>query len=190
MAVERPEGFLLIAITNRDTPLPPRERAEAICRLLEGNIYDRVHLRLNSQDECLELLSLIPSALHGRISVHNSTAGIVKLFPLAGVHLTGNSPLPPVGFDATKASLSISCHSAADVDGLTHEFSYAFLSPICDSISKPGYHAAFRPEELRRILRNSPGKRLVALGGMTLDKIPTIAAAGFAGMALLGAAKI
>lgn len=204
--VDKPEGFLLIAITDRNTPRPPRERAAALCRALSRGRYDRVHLRLNSPQECMDVLSFIPGDFHPRISVHNSTPEIVRAYPLVGVHLTGASPVPPEGFDPSRASLSISCHSAEEIRALSllkktganlspapahaPAVSYAFLSPIRDSLSKPGYCAAFNPEELTAILHDAGPLPVVALGGMTPDLIPEISAIGFAGMALLGAAKI
>ena len=65
--------------------------------------------------------------------------------------------------------------------------SYIFLSPIFDSISKQGYHAAFTDEELRQA--HSDGiidEHVVALGGITPDNAHKALALGFGGVAILG----
>ena len=77
--------------------------------------------------------------------------------------------------------VSRSCHS---LDELTAEANYLFLSPIFDSISKPGYRAAFSAEELR----GKVDGRVFALGGVTFEQLPYIQELGFGGAAMLGAA--
>ena len=57
------------------------------------------------------------------------------------------------------------------------------LSPVFDSISKQGYRSAFDPDSLRPWLE---GKRVVALGGVTPERIPLLRDAGFSGAAMLG----
>jgi hypothetical protein len=68
--------------------------------------------------------------------------------------------------------------------------SYAFLSPIFDSISKRGYKSKFSQEltrnELVKISEIS-GKQVIALGGIDEDKIEICRTLGFSGVAILGA---
>ena len=61
---------------------------------------------------------------------------------------------------------------------------YRFLSPVFDSISKPGYLSAFTEEDLR----GHVDADTFALGGVTPDKLELLEQLGFGGAAMLGAA--
>lgn len=66
------------------------------------------------------------------------------------------------------------------------DLDYAFLSPIYNSISKQGYSAAqFSDEDLRAAIK-SCGCPVIALGGITVDKLPELHELGFAGVAVIG----
>lgn len=63
---------------------------------------------------------------------------------------------------------------------------YAFLSPIYNSISKQGYAAAaFDRRALKATLSACPIP-IIALGGVTADKLPELRDLGFAGIAVIG----
>ena len=80
-------------------------------------------------------------------------------------------------------SYSTSVHSLEAYNALPVHFSYAFLGPVFDSISKPGYEAVSfdfsKKEEL-------PVK-LVGLGGIGAGNVKQVLEMGFDGAALLGA---
>lgn len=82
--------------------------------------------------------------------------------------------------------VSTSFHSLAQA---AHEdygsLKYAFLSPIFESISKPGYTAAFVKEDLQASVSQS-SLPLVALGGITSTNISQVKDLGFWGAAVLG----
>ena len=65
-------------------------------------------------------------------------------------------------------------------------YDYYFLSPIYDSISKEGYKSAFSKTELTEFLHAHPEIKVMALGGMTADKVDECREMGFAGVAFLG----
>ena len=68
-----------------------------------------------------------------------------------------------------------------------HKYDYVFLSPIFDSISKNGYTAAFHRGALQAAARNgSIGDNVIALGGITPERIEEAAACNFGGAAVLG----
>lgn len=83
--------------------------------------------------------------------------------------------------------LSRSCHSLEEVEAC-EGFDYLTLSPVFNSISKPGYLSAFSLEKLRAEAASLLLQRKVfALGGVTPALLPSIAEAGFAGAAMVGA---
>ena len=68
------------------------------------------------------------------------------------------------------------------------ESDYLFLSPIFDSISKMRYRSAFSHEELQRAADTGIiDNRVVALGGVTYDKIAYLESLHFGGVAMSGA---
>lgn len=80
-------------------------------------------------------------------------------------------------------SYSTSVHSVEGYNALPAHFAYAFLSPVFESISKPGHQAvSFNLAEKQ----DSPVK-LVALGGIQPDNLQQAIEMGFDGAALLGA---
>lgn len=73
------------------------------------------------------------------------------------------------------------------IGGEHRPFDYLSLSPIFDSISKQGYHAAFTLEQLH--VAKEQGiidQRVLALGGVTFDSLADVLAMGFGGAMILG----
>lgn len=74
----------------------------------------------------------------------------------------------------------------ADLTAHWGAIDYAFLSPIYDSISKPGYIAAgFNGMDIQQAVAAAEFP-VFALGGITLDKLQEVHALGFAGIAVIG----
>ncbi len=91
-------------------------------------------------------------------------------------------------------------HSLQELAEHKEKYDYAFLSPIFDSISKPGYKSKFsnrsgtslpvnqgfsqtKPELIAAI----KGRNIIALGGVDENKIELTKKIGFIGVAVLGA---
>ena len=106
-----------------------------------------------------------------------------------GVHYTerlrqAGAPPPAPGLTA-----SASLHTLAAIPpaGPPCLYSYAFLSPIFDSISKQGYVAAFDAADLAAALGAPRECDLIALGGVTPATARAALGLGFDGVAVLGA---
>ena len=155
--------------------------AEAISAMLVDGTADRVHLRkpLSSEADMARLIAGIPVGLHQRLTLHDHF-GLAEKFAVGGLHLNSRNPRPLPGWNGL---LSCSLHSPDELRQLAPEFDYAFISPVYPSISKPGYRPDFTIEDLQPWLDS----RIYALGGVTADRMPEIEAAGFGGVALLGA---
>lgn len=69
---------------------------------------------------------------------------------------------------------------------LKGEWAYAFISPFFPSISKKGYGKGSTVMQEVRMRKNRDVK-LIALGGINADTIPSVLDAGVDGVALLGA---
>lgn len=153
--------------------------AEAIVEHL-NNGAERVHIRKPgaTAEQMAALLSAIPAAYRRRLSLHDCTE-LATEYGVGGVHLNSRHPLPPAGWQGLT---SRSCHSLGEL--AEAECDYCFLSPIFDSISKPGYRSAFTTEGLR----NADLSHAYALGGVSGGRLAEIEELGFGGAAMLGAA--
>ena len=64
---------------------------------------------------------------------------------------------------------------------------YVFLSPIFDSISKEGYSSHFTQPVLKELQRTKViDRKVMALGGINLDRIKLAKDLGFGGVVVLG----
>ena len=88
---------------------------------------------------------------------------------------------------ATIPTVSASCHSIAEAAAKKAEADYVFLSPIFDSISKQGYQAAYSDGALSEAADGGIiDSRVIALGGITAERMPMLRRWHFGGAAFLG----
>lgn len=162
------------------------DKEDVIIRHLLANGFDIVHLRKPDAniDYCRELLGrLTPSEL-ACIVVHDYYA-LYEEYALRGVHLNHNISSYPPHYRGTRTR---SCHSFDEVVKYKEECDFLFLSPIFDSISKRGYLSKFSHNELLNAsIRGIIDDKVVALGGVTPDKISYLKSLHFGGAAMLGA---
>lgn len=172
----------IIAIT---TPKVVDEDGYIITSLLDLDI-DILHLRKPESgiDECRKLLETLSDTHRRRIVIHDYPE-LYDEFSLRGIHINRRVTQPPKGYDGLRTR---SCHSFEEVVRFKGDYDYLLLSPIFDSISKSGYGSAFSSEELRRASQQGIiDERVVALGGITLDKIDYLRDMHFGGVAMVGA---
>jgi len=160
------------------------EEIEAMHLLFENGLT-YYHLRKPEADKnsYIGFLEQINPDFHARIIIHNHFE-LTNYFDLKGIHLNSYyTEIPQV----VCPHKSRSCHSFEEV--LTNKpfYNYLFLSPIFDSISKKGYQSTFGEEELRIAKeKNIIDNKVIALGGVNLKTISSIATYGFGGAAVLG----
>ncbi|MCM1077362.1 MAG: thiamine phosphate synthase [Bacteroides sp.] len=171
--------MLRIAITPE--AIDRRKEPAQVRAILEGG-WDRVHLRHPdaSRAEMYQLLESIPTALHDRLVVH-SHFDLTDDFKLGGLHLNHRNPNAPCNYHG---ALSKSCHSIEEVITSTG-MAYVTLSPIFDSISKTGYKSTFTESQFAA-LATIPTK-VIALGGVTAERMDILKRYNFSGFAMLGA---
>ncbi len=172
-----------IAITPEE-PLP--DESSRINRMLQSGRFTHIHLRhpAASRREMLEIIEGVDQRFHSRLRLHGHF-DLVNEFNLGGLHLNRRCPAAPPYYSGL---LSRSCHSMAELSkaaGAAME--YATLSPVFDSLSKPGYRAAFSSADLQAVKELSPFP-VIALGGVTPLTVPQLKPYGFAGYAMLTAA--
>lgn len=146
---------------------------------------DLLHLRKPeaSLEAYKQLLLQIPEQWHSRIVLHEHFE-LAEEYKLHGIHLNRRCSVVP---NAYHGSISCSCHTIEEVITQKDSKNYVFLSPIFDSISKVGYHAAFSPTSLKQAaVENVIDEKIIALGGITANNIPLVKEWHFGGVALLG----
>ena len=158
--------------------------AAFIQRILRAGA-DVVHLRKPSSDSgsCARLLDKLQPEERGRIMIHDFFE-LAKPYGLRGIHLNSRHGEVPQGYEGR---VSRSCHSTEEVSRCKGMYDYVFLSPIFDSVSKKGYASAFTAKALLKAhAEGIIDEKVIALGGITPDKISAIKAFGFGGAAILG----
>lgn len=160
--------------------------ANYINQLFEAGL-DLLHLRKPESciDDCERLLQEINPKRYPRIVVHDHFS-LCQKYHLHGIHLNSRNHQVPDGF---QGSLSRSCHTFREVTAAQKEavFSYVFLSPIFDSISKKGYKHNFANKDLEDAGNNGIiNEKVIALGGIIPQFIPQLRAWNFGGAAFLG----
>lgn len=139
------------------------------------------------------LIQNIKPEYYNRIVLHDAFE-LCQKYGLRGVHLNSRNSLAPNGV----RHISRSCHSLEEVTEILskvdmalaqYDYSYVFLSPIFDSISKEGYGAAFSDDTLRQAAKSGIiNDKVYALGGVDFSKLEYLEELGFGGAAMLGAA--
>ena len=175
--------FSIIGISTPGEWADVSQEVEAIGRYLTSGALDLFHVRKpeTDSDYTRRLLEILPSEFLPKIILH-SHFDLINDFKVGGVHIKKESEQLN-GYEGIR---SRSCHSLAELDSpLSGSFTYSFLSPIFDSISKAGYKSAFegKENELIEISKRIP---VIALGGVTPQKFKKIFDLKFAGAALLG----
>ncbi len=188
-------------------PTPIENEIDQVIGLFESGI-DVLHIRKQdiSFGELVDYIIKIPSEYHNQIMVH-SHYPIIGEFDLAGINLNRKSlgqvvlkeeidkcfiqplVLTEEGIEVNRClakNVSYSAHSFKEIENLSIDADYIFLSPIFDSISKVDYNSNFTNIDFLKSELARVDKNVVALGGVTIEKIDECKELGFTGFARLG----
>ncbi|WP_426062917.1 thiamine phosphate synthase [Flavobacterium sp. DSP2-3-1] len=177
----------MIVITN---PLPVINEIDTIHSLFENGL-ELLHIRKPdfSETETNAFLSEIKSDFRQQLVLHShhqlaSAAGIHRIHFTEKARIETSEKSLKI-WQKNGFSLSTSIHQMIDFEELSTVFAYAFFGPVFESISKPKYISNIDfVKELEQRKNNETS--LVALGGITYDKIKTALKYGFDDVALLG----
>lgn len=177
----------MIVITN---PIPITNEIDTIHSLFENGL-ELLHIRKPdfSETEMNAFLSKIKLDFRQQLVLH-SHHQMASAFGIHRIHFTEKTRIETSeeslkNWKKNRFSLSTSIHQMIDFEKLSAVFDYAFFGPVFESISKPKYisNIDFK-KELEQRKNNETS--LVALGGITSDKIKTALEYGFDDVALLG----
>lgn len=171
----------IIAITT------PQAMTEDVCliqSLIEKGV-DVVHLRKPdaSIDACRKILDALTLEQRSKIIIHDFPE-LYYEYSLKGIHVNKNVTSLPADYNGFKTR---SCHSFEELVMCKNEYDYLFLSPIFDSISKNGYKSIYTNDDLQEASKlGIIDDKVIALGGVTLDKIEYLRKLHFGGVAMIG----
>lgn len=136
----------------------------------------------------------IDKKFRNRVVIHHHHELSVPL-KLKGIHLTERHRrknffrswflMQWIKFRRPDIIVSASYHSPNSLLKNNPGYSYIFLSPIFDSISKIGYKNTFNEDSLEVALRKTKFN-VIALGGVDYSKLEKVKQFGFRGFALVG----
>jgi thiamine-phosphate pyrophosphorylase len=136
-------------------------------------------------------LQEVPERWRPRLVLHQHHE-LVETHGLGGRHWRDDGAAPAISEMKGKLT-SRSCHNLAAVRAALGRYDSVFLGPVFPSISKPGYEPSqrFSRTEISSLLANrTTGERhtaVLALGGITPERVGEVHALGFDGVAVLGA---
>lgn len=175
---------MLIVISDHQLYL---REAQEINRLFESGM-ERYHIRHHniSDEDLTGLIEAVEPNFLGRIAA-NHNHELARSLGITRFHYTEEDRKTWEKQDWKGRSLeeiySTSVHTIEDYNALPDFFDYAFISPVFDSISKPGYKAVSFD-----LSKRDPEKatKLVGLGGIHAGNIHDAMEMGFDGFAVLG----
>lgn len=133
-----------------------------------------------SKKEMEDYLRKFPTVYYSKMILH-SHYELCDLFGLKGKHKRGTHKAWDQNY------VTAACHSLSALTSCKNKgLDYVFLSPIFDSISKEGYRKGFNRDALKKTLNQKLGIDVMALGGITKDKVEMCMKMGFDGVAVLG----
>ncbi len=159
--------------------------ARNVTNMMEAGL-DCFHVRKPTwnKEQVKAFLEEIPQSFHSKIVIH-SQHELAKQYDLKGIHWTTRHRQDPNTAQGVQP-VSTSFHEIDELVVTKRSYEYCFLSPIYNSISKTNYPSKFSKKVLQSVLLQVP-LQVVALGGITPDKIEECKQLGFDGVASLGA---
>lgn len=162
---------------------------EKIIAALLGAGVARILLRKPnwSTEQYAALLDQLPPEYYNRLLIRDHPA-LAAAYGLAGVHWSGEGRLSqakqlthyasPENFKENSTGI----HTAEEIMSTDTRIQTLLLSPVFNSISKPGYEGQFGTQ-----LGNKNNRQILALGGVNHTNITWLKQWHFDGAALLGA---
>lgn len=177
----------LILVSNPDAIANENE----IVNQLFDEGLEIFHLRKPTYEkkDIIDFLSKIKSKYHSKITLHQHHT-LTEQFEINRIHYTEKDRLKANTIELKKLkdknfTISTSIHFLNDHESLSESFSYTFFGPLFESISKQGYKP--KSNQIVQLSKNENRPiKIIAIGGITSNKIERAKQFNFDGVALLG----
>lgn len=174
----------IIVVSN---PKAVENEANIINALFDEGL-ELLHLRKPdyTENELMELIEKINAKHHSKIVLHQQHQ-LVEKFKINKIHFPESARIKLkeeelVNLKTKGFTLSTSIHALCDLNLLSEAFDYTFYGPVFESISKPGY----KPKTKEFVFPDNKKAKVIAIGGITPDKICELEKLNFDGVAFLG----
>lgn len=163
-----------------------------IVDFFEGGM-DLFHIKKKgfSKRKMEDYIKMIPKKYHSKLVLH-SHYGLASKYSLRGIHISRSKKnkkgLGSIRYWYTKLfngklHISKSFHSIQGMVNDSKKYDYVFLSPVFDNHNMSVFSAAFSEKQLRNVLYKTK-HNVVALGGVTTERVEVARRTGFYGTAL------
>ncbi|WP_300485345.1 thiamine phosphate synthase [Flavobacterium sp.] len=135
--------------------------------------------------EMQQYLDRLPILFRHKLVLHQHHE-LAEAFGINRIHIRESDRATPDRFPKpVRCYYSTGTHTVKEFNNLQDHYTYAFLSPVFKSISKPGYQSS---ENLLETIKNrtNHNTKLIALGGITISNMALAMESGFDTIALLG----
>ena len=157
------------------------EEDKILTALFEEGL-DNLHISKNEKSALYleRLLSLIPKIYHKYITIHQHYY-LKAEKQLAGIHLDTENAVPPIGY---KGQIGRTCRNSMWLKEMKKNSDYVFLGNMYgDDCNVTVEEHTFSDLELNELKdQGLLGKRVYAMGGITLERVPDIKQYGFGGV--------
>lgn len=184
-------GFSLYLITDRS--VSPRQPADVVEECLAAGLRA---VQLREKDlptrELLKLADTLRASTrrHGARLLVNDRADVALAAGADGVQRTHISlpasalrAIAPTGF-----LVGASVHSEAEArEAVAQGADFVVFGPVYDTASKRRYGPPQGVAALEAVAHAAAGRPVLAVGGLTPERVPEVLAAGAAGVAVIGA---
>jgi thiamine-phosphate pyrophosphorylase len=176
------------------SPQDSENEIQEVIRMFDAGLT-HFHIRKprKSKKQLSAYISSIPSEYHSRLIIHSYHA-LADRYKLGGIHLSRRHRKRGWWYKfklRLKRSIqrdlivTRTFHKLTDITNDKRSYSYAFLSPVFDSIT---HHTLSGGFSKRALLIMIPQARqpIYAMGGVSYDKFEAVRELGFEGVVLLG----
>jgi len=174
-----------------------KEEALVLRQLLDSGL-ETLHVRKPSfsKEQMEGYIKLIPPQFYNRIVLH-SHHHLIERYNFKGIHLTGDfirsvddHSLKELIQVLKKRRMTVSrpMHTLEELVQNKLNYDYVFLSPLFNSISKANYPSTLSLASIELVMENYLSSvKVIGLGGIDEQSIPSAMKTGIHGVALLGA---
>lgn len=181
-------------ITVISSPTDELTEIEDVVRMLDAGLK-HFHIRKprKNKQELAEYIERFPNKFRDRMILH-SYHGLAKQFKLGGIHLSREHRRRNK-FYAFRLwvkrkmnpdlIVTRTFHKLTDITSDRRKYSYAFLSPVFDSVTRSSLAGGFSKRALLIIIPQAK-QPIYALGGISVERLPEVVENGFYGAAFHG----
>jgi len=146
-----------------------------------------------STSELEEYMNSLPERYHHKVILHTHHK-LAKNFKVKGIHLghkhrkkkyNSNLKIRILKLRHSSWIITRSCHKLRNLIDEAGKYSYVFLSPVFDSVSRQAHSGNFGKRALQDLLSKNSVK-VYALGGIDETRVEEAFEMGFYGVAALG----